>query len=432
MKVAYVVSRFPHVSETFIVRELNGVDAAADIERRAVLALSGRRSDGAPGGAAVGRPACDAARRAGALRAWRGGCAGAARAAERRGAIVRAFARKPGVLARCARHRRGRQRPRAWPCGDSASSTCTPTSRRYPALAAWTVGAADRRRVQLHRARARHLRRPVVPAPASRATRASSWRSPTSTAASSSPTCRRRRSTSCTAASTRPAGRTAARARLRRAPCAPCASLACRSTRATAVLLEALGPDGASSASSSTSSAGASCAPSSRRSRASSGSPTACASTARCRAPEVAALLDRADLFVLPSVVGADGHMEGIPVALMEALAAGVPVVSTRLSGIPELVRDGETGLLAEPGDPVSLRAASRALDQRARRRRDARAAAGRRLVEDEFDAAPRPRAWPSCSGLSSERSLAPAAAVRAAAATGADTPIERRRTPPP
>jgi glycosyltransferase involved in cell wall biosynthesis len=70
---------------------------------------------------------------------------------------------------------------------------------------------------------------------------------------------------------------------------------------------------------------------------------------------EVRELLDTADLFVLPSVVAADGQMEGLPVALIEAMASGVPVVSTRLSGIPELVADGETGLLAEPGDPVSL-----------------------------------------------------------------------------
>lgn len=70
---------------------------------------------------------------------------------------------------------------------------------------------------------------------------------------------------------------------------------------------------------------------------------------------EVRELLHSADLFVLPSVIAADGQMEGLPVALMEALACGVPVVTTRLSGIPELVVDGETGLLAEPGDAVGL-----------------------------------------------------------------------------
>jgi colanic acid/amylovoran biosynthesis glycosyltransferase len=100
---------------------------------------------------------------------------------------------------------------------------------------------------------------------------------------------------------------------------------------------------------------------------------------------EVASMLDRADVFVLASVVTASGWMDGIPVALMEALAAGLPVIASRLSGIPELVRDGETGLLAIPGDPVDLaRAFARLLaDPEAT---IARARAGRRLIEQEFD----------------------------------------------
>jgi len=63
-----------------------------------------------------------------------------------------------------------------------------------------------------------------------------------------------------------------------------------------------------------------------------------------------------------------------------------VPVVASRLSGVPELVRDNETGMLAEPGDAESLRAAL----QEAIGVRDGalrRAAAGRDLVEREFDA---------------------------------------------
>jgi glycosyltransferase involved in cell wall biosynthesis len=101
--------------------------------------------------------------------------------------------------------------------------------------------------------------------------------------------------------------------------------------------------------------------------------------------PEVTELLDRADCAVLASIVARDGQMDGIPVALIEALAAGVPVVATRLSGVPELVRDGETGLLAEPGSVADLRRALRALlaDPDGAR---ARAEAGRRLVESEFD----------------------------------------------
>lgn len=70
---------------------------------------------------------------------------------------------------------------------------------------------------------------------------------------------------------------------------------------------------------------------------------------------DVTARLGRSDLFVLPSVIAEDGQMEGIPVALMEAMAAGLPVVASRLSGIPELVEEGVNGLLVPPGDAQSL-----------------------------------------------------------------------------
>jgi colanic acid/amylovoran biosynthesis glycosyltransferase len=77
---------------------------------------------------------------------------------------------------------------------------------------------------------------------------------------------------------------------------------------------------------------------------------------------EVSALLARADLFVLPSVIAPSGQMEGIPVALMEAMASRLPVVSTRISGIPELVEDGRNGLLVEPEDEEALASAIVAL----------------------------------------------------------------------
>lgn len=66
-------------------------------------------------------------------------------------------------------------------------------------------------------------------------------------------------------------------------------------------------------------------------------------------------MLDEADLFLLPSVTGADGDMEGIPVALMEAMAVGIPVVSTFHSGIPELIDADESGWLVPENDPAAL-----------------------------------------------------------------------------
>jgi glycosyltransferase involved in cell wall biosynthesis len=66
----------------------------------------------------------------------------------------------------------------------------------------------------------------------------------------------------------------------------------------------------------------------------------------------------RADLFVLGCEVAANGDRDGIPNVLVESMAMGVPVVSTDVSAIPELVQDGETGLLVAPGKPRALAAA--------------------------------------------------------------------------
>jgi glycosyltransferase involved in cell wall biosynthesis len=66
---------------------------------------------------------------------------------------------------------------------------------------------------------------------------------------------------------------------------------------------------------------------------------------------EVRTLLATGDALVLPSVPTAEGRREGIPVVLMEAMSSGLPVVASRMAGIPELVEDHVSGLLVEPGD---------------------------------------------------------------------------------
>jgi glycosyltransferase involved in cell wall biosynthesis len=63
----------------------------------------------------------------------------------------------------------------------------------------------------------------------------------------------------------------------------------------------------------------------------------------------------QAHLVIVPSVEGAEGRSEGIPVVLMEAMAHGRPVIASRLSGIPELVQAGVTGYLVAQGEVQAL-----------------------------------------------------------------------------
>jgi glycosyltransferase involved in cell wall biosynthesis len=65
---------------------------------------------------------------------------------------------------------------------------------------------------------------------------------------------------------------------------------------------------------------------------------------------DVPAELARMDLFVLPSLFG-----EGLPMVILEAMATGVPIVGTRVEGVPEAIRDGQDGLIARPNDPEDL-----------------------------------------------------------------------------
>jgi len=70
---------------------------------------------------------------------------------------------------------------------------------------------------------------------------------------------------------------------------------------------------------------------------------------------EVDLALRGASMFVLPSRIATDGDREGMPTVLLEALARGLPVISTNTSGISEVIQNGRTGLLVPPDDPSAL-----------------------------------------------------------------------------
>jgi glycosyltransferase involved in cell wall biosynthesis len=101
---------------------------------------------------------------------------------------------------------------------------------------------------------------------------------------------------------------------------------------------------------------------------------------------DVPELLARADVFVLSSA------SEGMPVSVLEAMAAGLPIVASRVGGVPEQIADSETGLLVEPGDPDELAASLMRLIQDPDLRRSLGAAA-RARAEQAFDLEPFRRA---------------------------------------
>ena len=106
--------------------------------------------------------------------------------------------------------------------------------------------------------------------------------------------------------------------------------------------------------------------------------------TGRIPHDEVIAAFRRAHVYVQHSVTAPDGDEEGLPVSITEALAGGLPVVSTRHSGIPEVVRDDETGYVVDEGD-VSGMAAAMVRMARQPERWDDFGQAARRLLEAEF-----------------------------------------------
>ncbi len=95
---------------------------------------------------------------------------------------------------------------------------------------------------------------------------------------------------------------------------------------------------------------------------------------------DVPAILAAADIFALPSIA------EGMPIAILEAMAAGLPIVSTAIDGVPEVVLENEVGLLVNTREPADFAARLDALVvDRDRRRR--LGAAGRERVETVFSA---------------------------------------------
>jgi glycosyltransferase involved in cell wall biosynthesis len=100
---------------------------------------------------------------------------------------------------------------------------------------------------------------------------------------------------------------------------------------------------------------------------------------------EVAGAMREAHIFVMPCRQDRTGDMDGIPTVFMEAMATGRPVISCAVSGIPELVRDGDTGLLVPPDDAAAL---ADAIDRLARDDvlRLRLAQRGRALVERQHD----------------------------------------------
>ena len=81
--------------------------------------------------------------------------------------------------------------------------------------------------------------------------------------------------------------------------------------------------------------------------------------------------LATANVFALPSIIDSDGGMDNLPTVIMEAMATVLPVVSTRIGGIPEMVVDNETGFLVQPNDAATLAGAiEKVIDDRVLARR--------------------------------------------------------------
>ena len=100
---------------------------------------------------------------------------------------------------------------------------------------------------------------------------------------------------------------------------------------------------------------------------------------------QVKAMLSESDVFVLPCIVDSKGASDILPTVIMEAMAVSLPVVSTWLVGVPEMVEDGETGLLVQPADEDELAGALRKLAEEPELRQKL-GQAGQKLASERFE----------------------------------------------
>ncbi|MFV0416911.1 MAG: glycosyltransferase family 4 protein [Chthoniobacterales bacterium] len=100
---------------------------------------------------------------------------------------------------------------------------------------------------------------------------------------------------------------------------------------------------------------------------------------------EVKELLLQTSVFALACCTESDGGRDNLPTVIMEAMAASLPVVSTKIAGVPEMVIEGETGLLSEEKNPVAFAANLRCLMED-EKRASAMGETGRKLAEERFD----------------------------------------------
>lgn len=100
---------------------------------------------------------------------------------------------------------------------------------------------------------------------------------------------------------------------------------------------------------------------------------------------EIRQLIADADVFAAPCVPGDDGNIDGLPTVVLESMAIGTPVIATAVTGLPEVIVDGDTGVLLQPGDVDGLAAALKAFADGALPA-DAMATNARALIEERFD----------------------------------------------